>query len=433
MKVVIVCKSDSTGGAAVVSRRLMEAMRLEGVDARMLVAEKLTDSPYIKLIASPLKIKAAFIADRLPVAFANGFDRSSLFKIDTASAGVDISRDPWVRGADAICLNWINQGVLSLKGIEKIRALGKPVFWTMHDMWCFTGICHHAGECERYKFPGKCGDCPLLGSHASEKDISAKTIVRKQKAYDLKGGREGIGFVAVSNWLAERARESTLLGEESCQKIHVIPNAFPIPAKDELERFEEPDKLRLVFGAARLDDDVKGFPILIEAMRALRDKYPEVAEKTELTLFGSIKNPALLDEIAVKIKYEGVINNPERIKEIYLASDIVVSTSYYETLPGTLIEGQAYGCFPVSFPRGGQSDIISDGKTGWLAEWDDDLVKAGGNIAEGIIRGYEIAKGNDRVNHALYANVMEKFSSEMVARKWIALIKETIATHHKLR
>ena len=44
-KILIINKSDSTGGAAVVSRRLMEALRAEGADARMLVVEKLTDSP----------------------------------------------------------------------------------------------------------------------------------------------------------------------------------------------------------------------------------------------------------------------------------------------------------------------------------------------------------------------------------------------------
>lgn len=37
MRVVIISRSDQTGGAAVVSHRLMLALRAEGVDARMLV------------------------------------------------------------------------------------------------------------------------------------------------------------------------------------------------------------------------------------------------------------------------------------------------------------------------------------------------------------------------------------------------------------
>lgn len=57
MKIVIVNKSDRTGGAAVVSFRLMEALRGIGVDARMLVVEKLTDSNYVELAGSSISIK----------------------------------------------------------------------------------------------------------------------------------------------------------------------------------------------------------------------------------------------------------------------------------------------------------------------------------------------------------------------------------------
>ena len=41
MKVVIVNRSDARGGAAVVSKRLAEALRREGVETDMLVLEKL--------------------------------------------------------------------------------------------------------------------------------------------------------------------------------------------------------------------------------------------------------------------------------------------------------------------------------------------------------------------------------------------------------
>ena len=41
MKIAIINKSDLNGGAAVVSYRLMNALREHGVDAKMLVTEKL--------------------------------------------------------------------------------------------------------------------------------------------------------------------------------------------------------------------------------------------------------------------------------------------------------------------------------------------------------------------------------------------------------
>ena len=58
MRVVIISRSDQTGGAAVVSHRLMLALRAEGVDARMLVCEKVTDSPFVELAASPRRIRS---------------------------------------------------------------------------------------------------------------------------------------------------------------------------------------------------------------------------------------------------------------------------------------------------------------------------------------------------------------------------------------
>lgn len=127
MKIAIVNKSDSTGGAAVVSRRLMEALRAAGADARMLVTEKLTDSTYVERAASKARVMLPFLEERLKIFVANGFDRSTLFKIDTASDGLPLWRHPLVEGADAVLLNWVNQGMLSLKGIRKIAALGKPV------------------------------------------------------------------------------------------------------------------------------------------------------------------------------------------------------------------------------------------------------------------------------------------------------------------
>ena len=48
--------------------------------------------------------------------------------------------------ADVIHLHWVNQGLLSLNDIKKMTQSGKPMVWTMHDMWACTGICHHARE-----------------------------------------------------------------------------------------------------------------------------------------------------------------------------------------------------------------------------------------------------------------------------------------------
>ena len=135
IKIAIINKSDSIGGAAVVSRRLMEALRREGADARMVVVEKLSDSSFVEVAASKFQIFVKFLTERLRIFLANGFNRATLFQIDTGETGLPLWKLPLVKNADAVLINWVNQGMLSLKGVEKILKLGKPVIWTMHDMW----------------------------------------------------------------------------------------------------------------------------------------------------------------------------------------------------------------------------------------------------------------------------------------------------------
>lgn len=422
MKVVIINKSDSTGGAAVVSFRLMNALRALGVEASMLVVEKKTDSPHVHVAASSSRIKRPFLSERLKIFLANGLRRDLVFKVDLASDGLPLHRHRLVREADVICLNWVNQGMLSLMGLDRLLSLGKPVVWTMHDMWNFTGICHHAGTCERWHV--NCGLCPLLGNGASTQDLSFAVWNDKKAIYGK--GRGKLRFVAVSNWLASLARKSTLTPGVG---LSVIPNAFPIPSDEELKKDRETSSVsaddnlfRIIMGAARLDDPVKGLPILIETTKILREKYPEEASRIELVTFGNLKDPSALDGVRTRHRHLGIVRGEEKIRKIYSSGNAVVSASLYETLPGTLVEGQVYGCIPVSFGRGGQSDIVDHLSTGYIAEWNDDPRIAAENIARGII--WSMSQSPREIRTRMLDSARSRFSAEAVASRYIELFHE---------
>lgn len=430
MKVTFINKSDSIGGAAVVTVRLVEALREAGVDARLLVAEKYTplQTEYIAKAASEARIKYNFLAERLDIFCHNGFNKSTLFKIDTASFGLPLHKHPWVMDADIVCLNWVNQGVLSLEEIAKIKA---PVVWTMHDMWNLTGICHHAGQCMRYL--EHCGRCPLYGSWAAPGDPSFLTWKRKAALYEKKP----IHFVAVSSWLAELAKKSSLL---SGMPVSVIGNAFPIKESEYAEIEQErninapcPESsdyktpIRLLMGAARLDDPIKGLPLLIEASRWLRKKYPEMAGRMVLYTFGYTKNPDSFSSLAIRHLDLGVLRGRDAIKATYCGADIVISSSLYETLPGTLVEGQAWGCIPVSFDRGGQSDIVSHGHTGFLCDFFDDHAASAEALADGIAAAAMIIDDKEnaaRFRKRMFESVVHKFSSNAIATSYITLFNQ---------
>ena len=191
MKVLIVNTSERTGGAAVAANRLMKALINHGVKAKMLVRDKESDSLTIAQLPRSWRLRWNFLWERFVIFVRCGFSRKHLFEIDLANAGTDITRLREFQEADIIHLHWINQGMLSLSGIRKILRSGKPVVWTMHDIWPATAICHVTLGCRN--FTTRCRCCRLLGNSQGD-DISTTIWQRKHRM--LEG--ENIYYVACS-------------------------------------------------------------------------------------------------------------------------------------------------------------------------------------------------------------------------------------------
>ena len=151
MRVLIINTSENIGGAAIAANRLMEALKNNGVKAKMLVRDKRTDQITVASLPQSPLLKAKFVWERVCIWKANRFKKHNLFQVDLANTGTDVTSLPEFKEADVIHLHWVNQGFLSLKDIRRIIDSGKPIVWTMHDQWPFTGICHYSGECTKYQ------------------------------------------------------------------------------------------------------------------------------------------------------------------------------------------------------------------------------------------------------------------------------------------
>ena len=221
-----------------------------------------------------------------------------------------------------------------------------------------------------------------------------------------------IHFVAVSNWLADKCRESSLLaGKDIC----VIPNTIAV---DNFSHHRKPnsdynipaDRKVLAMGAARLDDDVKGFPLLIDALKQLS---PDTASKVHLLLFGGLRNKELLNKLAVPYTYLGAVTT-DKVADILTHSDVILSSSLYESFGGTLIEGLASGCLAVTYGNGGQTDIVDHKRTGYIAEH-----KSTTDFAKGI--EWAINKNIDR--SLLHQEMQQRFSPKAIVEKYLNLIE----------
>lgn len=392
--------------------RLMCSLCDMGHEASMLVMNKTGNDPRVHVIGHPLGRKIRFVAERAYIFTHNGLDRRGLFKVSVANTGYDVSRHTLVRDADAVILAWVNQGMMSLRGIRRLVATGKRVIWVMHDMWCMTGICHHALKCRGYQ--GECGNCPYIKHGTETSDLSRHVWQRKQAMY---ASCPTMSMVAVSSWLAGRAQQSSLLRD---REITVIPNAFPDTefyttprGLVELPSTIDTTRHLIVMGAARLDDPIKDFPMAIAALNHLYETRPDIAHNSQAVFYGNLRNPELLAGLRFPHTYLGSISNRQGLAELYAHAQVVLSTSLFETLPGTIIEGMAAGCTPVATGDGGQRDIIDHGQTGYIT----------GHDAESIAQAIADALGMPCDRTRQHETIVNRFGSREIAKRYIRLIE----------
>ena len=415
MKVILLNTSEQTGGAAIAANRLMKALIDNGIEAKTLVLKKQTDDEnVISIQSSFLNRQLAlmnFLWERWIIFVHNHFSRENLFKVSIANTGFDVSGHPLVKAADIIHIHWINQGFLSLKGIKKLQQTGKPIVWTMHDMWACTGICHHAWKCERYT--EQCGICAFLNSN-KKNDLSHRVLQEKKNIIGT-----NIQIVTVSAWLKKLAEKSVLT---KSLNISVIPNAIDIsvfsPLNKKLARkkfsFSEEKKI-ILMGAAKLNDPIKGFDYLREALTLLKKEGKNLL----LVLFGQIKAcDSFLSGIDVEFVFMDLITDVSSIVQLYAAADVTVVPSNYETFGQTLIESMACGCPVVSFDNSGQTDIIDHKMNGYLAKYQDTE-----DLANGILWCLENCSA---LSIEARKKVEDCYSEKIVAEQYINLYKQLI-------
>ncbi|MCF0197378.1 MAG: glycosyltransferase, partial [Bacteroidaceae bacterium] len=99
---------------------------------------------------------------------------------------------------------------------------------------------------------------------------------------------------------------------------------------------------------------------------------------------------------------------------IYASADCVVSCSRYETLPTTLVEAQAVGTTPVAYRHSGALDLITDGVTGYLAEYRD---------TRSLANAIERAIDHPLPPAALHDHVVQTYNGDRIAQKHLEIYK----------
>lgn len=416
MKLIMLNTDDSRGGAAIATYRLHRGLRSIGVDSQLMVMHKGIDDPTV-IAPEPQKSR---LKNRIANFYARRDERITNYCQAKGNRYFSPARCPdklAVRvealNPDMVHLFWVNSGFMK---IESLRQFKKPIVWTLHDMWPFTGGCHYDDECGR--FQQSCGRCPILSSE-SEHDLSRHIWERKRKSWR----NVPIVVVATSHWLADMARSSSLFRD---QRIEVIPNGIdtdkykPLDKRAARDAYGLPqDKHLVLFSAFNVTTDKrKGNQFLVPALKKMA--LAGWGERTELVVIGA-SAPDNPPDLGMKVHYMGNFHDEISQVLLYSAADVTVAPSMQENLSNTVMESLSCGTPVVAFNIGGMPDMIDHQYSGYLAspfESDD--------LAAGMMWVLENKARHDMLSQQARQTVEERYTLKTVANRYLALYQDIL-------
>ena len=415
IRVLSVCTSDSSGGAARAAYRIHLAVQEYGIDSRMFVKDKGTTDDRVIPLNEFLPHNALYRAfDWIRNKVKNKWQHYQWGKYPKKGPYfMSDLRSTDIRGAlqkmdyDILHLHWVNLRFLPLEQLPK----DKPIVWTLHDSWAFCGVCHVPMDCGRFR--EECGNCPQLAS--GRKDDLSYQVWRKKR--DIYEGLD-LHIVTPSHWMADCAQKSSLLRNRD---IRVIPNCLdtevfcPGSREDACHRLGlDPDKRYILFGAMQaVGDKNKGFDYLVDALLRIG---PELSDDTALIVFGT-SSPLAAEIGGLKTYNLGVLREIEKIVSVYRIAAVTVVPSLSENLNCTIMESMACGTPTIAFNIGGNGDMIDNQVNGYLAEERNSC-----DLGTGILWCLE----NNRDGH-LSGNarqkMLENFTTAIIGRQYAELYR----------
>jgi glycosyltransferase involved in cell wall biosynthesis len=233
-----------------------------------------------------------------------------------------------------------------------LKEYDKPVVWTLHDCWAFTGHCTHfiLAECDKWK--SECCRCP-------QKNIYPKSVFVDNSKFNYRRKKQyfnipNLTIVTPSKWLAGLVSKSFLQQHQ----IKVINNGIDLSVFNPIKAESQKNEKAILIGVANVWTERKGLNDFIQLSKLL-------PENIQIVLVGLKKNQIVtLPKSIIGIERT---NNAKKLAELYSCADVFVNPTYEDTFPTTNLESLACGTPVITYKTGGSAESISE-KTGLVVE-----------------------------------------------------------------
>ena len=236
---------------------------------------------------------------------------------------------------DIIHLHNLHGNYLNLELLfDYLIEVQKPIVWTLHDCWSFTGRCAYYSDLACEKWKTACNHCPQLDTYLSSLFLDkSKTMHQDKKKWFTQFNNATI--LPVSNWLAGEVRESLL----NCYTIQPIYNWInhsifkPVVANNAAEHYNlDANKFTIICVSAYWTKNTVRLNDLIEFSRSIGNDY-------QIIVVGKMEDKSDLPTNCIVIPY---VDGKEELAKLYNFADVYLHLSTEDTFG--LVLGEAMSC-----------------------------------------------------------------------------------------
>ena len=388
---------SNTGGAAMASTRLHNALVVAGVDSHYVCVNRYEEGPNVHEIPRKGSFSRWFFLQRTRL--SRGVWKFSPFRRSVSFNVVDL---PGLEKTlsdlkpDVVHAHWLNFDAVSL---GQLGRLPYPMIFHLHDLWMLNGLQPCPGGDTRYIEGFTCANSCFL---------ERLLFNRKRKMIARLKPR----FVGPSQWICRSCEHSLVAA--GCTVTHV-PYVF-----DDRFRFipglrRQTEKFVVLFGCFRgTQNPLKGWEDLVTALRLLPD---DAKTQIEVHVFGEDASPRI--ESGVPVVFHGCLAKVEDVIAIYHAANVFALPSREDNSPLTKFEALFCGVPVLAFDRRGCPEEIEHGVSGWIAPDGDSAA-----YAAGIVHFLEQWK-QDRIDYScISSRYRARFASAVIVDRTMAVYRE---------
>lgn len=244
-----------------------------------------------------------------------------------------------------------------------LKEYNKPIVWTLHDCWAFTGHCTYftISKCEKWKT--ECDACPKIQSYPKSLFIDASKAQYHLKK-ELFNAINHITFVGVSEWLVNLVKDSFL----KQKKVMHIPNGI------NTQIFQPKEINTLLYQKYQLDSNKKY--LICSGTTWIKakglDDYIQLSKilppSIQIIIVGISNN--LIASMPKEIICISRTESQQELAELYSLADILLCLSYQESFGMTPIEAMACGTPIVLYDNTALPELV-DAQTGIVVKTGD--------------------------------------------------------------